>query len=64
MDDPLSAVDTHVAQHLFEQCIMGLLRHKTRVLATHHTRFLRQADLVVVMEEGRIVHCGKQWTHI
>ena len=23
LDDPLSAVDTHVGRHLFEQCIQG-----------------------------------------
>ena len=51
LDDPLSAVDAHVAQHLFEQCITGLLRDKTRILVTHQTRFLAQADLVVVRVE-------------
>ena len=47
MDDPLAAVDAHVASHLFTHCIMGLLRSKTRVLCTHHTKFLQQADIVV-----------------
>ena len=28
MDDPLSAVDTVVANHLFEKCICGLLENK------------------------------------
>ena len=58
LDDPLAAVDPHVAHHLYERCIMGLLGSKTRVLATHHTRFLRAADLVVVMDRGRICASG------
>ncbi|XP_078671973.1 ATP-binding cassette sub-family C member 10-like [Branchiostoma floridae x Branchiostoma belcheri] len=58
LDDPLAAVDAHVAEHLFSQCIMGLLKDKTRILCTHHTRFLQEADLVVVMEAGRIVKTG------
>ncbi|XP_018564831.1 probable multidrug resistance-associated protein lethal(2)03659 [Anoplophora glabripennis] len=53
-DDPLSAVDTHVAKHLFEECIIKYLRKKTRVLVTHQLQFLKQADLVVVLEEGKI----------
>ena len=30
LDDPLSAVDVHVAHHLYTHCIMGLLQGKTR----------------------------------
>ena len=30
LDDPLAAVDSHVASHLFKHCIMGLLKDKTR----------------------------------
>ena len=52
-------MDAHVAKHLFEQCIMGVLRNKTRVLVTHHTQYLQYADLVVVMEDGRILQCGE-----
>lgn len=35
LDDPLSAVDAHVGRHLFDRCICGLLKDKTRVLVTH-----------------------------
>ena len=58
LDDPLSAVDAHVAKHLFKRCIMGLLRNKTRILCTHHVNFLKDADYIIVMEEGKIVQTG------
>ena len=35
LDDPLSAVDTSVAAHIFEHAIMGLLKEKTVILVTH-----------------------------
>lgn len=35
LDDPLSAVDSHVGRHLFDQCIRQHLREKTVVLITH-----------------------------
>ena len=59
MDDPLAAVDAHVGAHIFSQCIRGLLKNKTRILCTHHTEYLWEADLVVVMENGAIVAEGK-----
>ncbi|XP_041456122.1 ATP-binding cassette sub-family C member 10-like [Lytechinus variegatus] len=58
LDDPLAAVDAQVGQHIFSKCIMGLLRHKTRILCTHHTRFLVDADVVVVMEDFKILKKG------
>lgn len=30
LDDPLSAVDSHVGKHLMDQCIRGLLKNKVR----------------------------------
>ncbi|KAG7215736.1 hypothetical protein INR49_021957, partial [Caranx melampygus] len=60
LDDPLSAVDAHVGQHIFDQVIgpRGLLKDKTRVLVTHGLSFLSKADLVVVMENGQISEMG------
>uniref|UniRef100_H2YA76 ATP-binding cassette, sub-family C (CFTR/MRP), member 10 n=1 Tax=Ciona savignyi TaxID=51511 RepID=H2YA76_CIOSA len=37
LDDPLAAVDQHVAGHIFHECIDGLLGGTTRILCTHHT---------------------------
>ncbi|XP_018579794.1 probable multidrug resistance-associated protein lethal(2)03659 isoform X2 [Anoplophora glabripennis] len=52
-DDPLSAVDTHVGNHLFEECIMTYLKNKTRILVTHQLQFLKKADLIIVMNNGK-----------
>ena len=49
LDDPLSAVDTHVGRHLFEQCILDYLGTKTRILVTHQLQYLKRADVIVVM---------------
>jgi hypothetical protein len=35
LDDPLSAVDAHVGQFIFSECIMGALAEKTRVWVTN-----------------------------
>ncbi|XP_050294891.1 ATP-binding cassette subfamily C member 4-like [Anthonomus grandis grandis] len=58
LDDPLSAVDAHVAKHLFEGCIRGHLSGKTRILVTHQVQFLKGADLIVVMNNGKIEQMG------
>ncbi|XP_040014052.1 multidrug resistance-associated protein 1-like [Xiphias gladius] len=60
LDDPLSAVDAQVGQHIFDRVIgsRGLLKDKTRVLVTHGLSFLSKADLVLVMEQGQISEMG------
>ncbi|KAM4632385.1 multidrug resistance-associated protein 1-like isoform 2-T2 [Discoglossus pictus] len=60
LDDPLSAVDAHVGQHLFEQVVgpSGLLKDKTRVLVTHGVSFLPQMDMIIVMSDGAISEVG------
>ncbi|KAJ3127452.1 Multidrug resistance-associated protein 4 [Nowakowskiella sp. JEL0407] len=59
LDDPLSAVDTKVGRHLFEKCIMGILRTKARILVSHQLQFIRDCDKVVLLEEGSVVGFGK-----
>ncbi|KAH8420816.1 hypothetical protein KR222_005629 [Zaprionus bogoriensis] len=54
LDDPLSAVDTHVGRHLFDQCMRGYLREEMVLLVTHQLQFLEQADLIVIMDKGKI----------
>ncbi|PMD34604.1 ABC multidrug transporter-like protein [Hyaloscypha variabilis F] len=54
MDDPLSAVDAHVGRHIFDNAIMGLLKDKSRILATHQLWVLNRCDRVIWLEEGKI----------
>src|SRR6185437_7603136 len=35
LDDCLSAVDAHVGKSIFDKCITGILKNKTRILVTH-----------------------------
>nr|XP_025846743.1 multidrug resistance-associated protein 7 isoform X4 [Vulpes vulpes] len=58
LDDPLAAVDADVASHLLHRCILGVLSHTTRLLCTHRTEYLEKADLVLLMEAGRLLRAG------
>ncbi|KRF85612.1 multidrug resistance-associated protein 1 isoform X5 [Drosophila virilis] len=60
LDDPLSAVDSHVGKHIFEEVIgpKGMLAKKTRVLVTHGITFLPQTDKIYVMKMGEISENG------
>uniref|UniRef100_A0A3B3VBR8 ABC-type glutathione-S-conjugate transporter n=1 Tax=Poecilia latipinna TaxID=48699 RepID=A0A3B3VBR8_9TELE len=60
LDDPLSAVDSHVGKHLFDKVIgpNGLLKDKTRILVTHGVSFLPWVDEVVVLVNGRVSEVG------
>ncbi|CAK4290378.1 unnamed protein product [Aphanomyces euteiches] len=58
-DDPLSALDVHVAGAVFQEYIQNLLADKTVILVLNsHYHFLPKADRVLVMEDGTIVGDG------
>ncbi|XP_043284010.1 probable multidrug resistance-associated protein lethal(2)03659 [Venturia canescens] len=54
LDDPLSGLDIHLQQRLFDQCISGYLNGKTRILVTHQPRHLQSADTVVLIDRGLV----------
>eukprot|EP01038_Epipyxis_sp_PR26KG_P009325 gene9325-12563_t len=58
LDDPLSAVDAHVGQFLFKECIQSALSGKTRLLVTHHVQYLSRCDMVIVLEDGLLKAFG------
>ncbi|GAB4862031.1 ATP-binding cassette sub- C member 9 [Ancistrocladus abbreviatus] len=58
LDDPFSAVDAHTGTQLFQECLMGILKDKTTLYVTHQVEFLPAADLILVMQNGRIAQAG------
>ncbi|CAG9537242.1 unnamed protein product [Cercopithifilaria johnstoni] len=60
LDDPLSAVDSHVGKHIFEKVIghNGLLRDKARILVTNNLAYLNKVDTVAYMQDGKLVAYG------
>ncbi|XP_040070390.1 multidrug resistance-associated protein 1 [Ixodes scapularis] len=60
LDDPFSAVDVHVASHLFEHVVgpTGALKSKTRILVTHSVTVLPQVDWIVLLDKGGIKEQG------
>ncbi|UMM38706.1 hypothetical protein L5515_016086 [Caenorhabditis briggsae] len=61
LDDPLSAVDSHVGKHIFENVISsatGCLATKTRILVTHGLTYLKHCDKVIVLKDGTISEMG------
>ncbi|CAG8620597.1 18107_t:CDS:10 [Acaulospora morrowiae] len=58
LDDPLSAVDAHVGNSLFENCICGSLKSKTRILVTHKLGILQNVDYIIYMEDGEVAEQG------
>ncbi|KAK7601741.1 hypothetical protein V9T40_009182 [Parthenolecanium corni] len=58
LDDPLSAVDTHVGKHLFDECIKGFLKNKTCILVTHQLQYLSNVDHIILFEQGSVLAEG------
>lgn len=60
LDDCLSAVDSHTAQWIFNQCIMGpLMANRTCIMVTHNIPLcVPSCRFVVTMNNGRIADQG------
>ncbi|KAJ2683530.1 hypothetical protein IWW39_005444 [Coemansia spiralis] len=60
LDDPLSAVDAHVARHLFDQVLgpVGLLKSRCRIHATNAIQFIGKCDSVLMLQDGLVAESG------
>ncbi|KAG0272986.1 hypothetical protein BGZ95_011219 [Linnemannia exigua] len=60
LDDCLSAVDAHTAEHIYGKCLVGpIMKNRTCILVTHHVRLcIPTAKLVVLMSNGEIALQG------
>jgi ATP-binding cassette subfamily B protein len=57
LDDALSSVDTLTEERILEG-LENAMRGRTVILISHRVSTVRQADLIVVLEHGRIVERG------
>ncbi|XP_045395742.1 ATP-binding cassette sub-family C member 5 isoform X2 [Lemur catta] len=58
LDDPLSALDAHVGNHIFNSAIRKHLKSKTVLFVTHQLQYLVDCDEVIFMKEGCITERG------
>jgi ATP-binding cassette subfamily C (CFTR/MRP) protein 4 len=58
LDDPLSAVDVHVANIIFYECIRNDLKNKCVILVTHQVQFLGNVGKVLLLDKGRVTASG------
>ena len=58
LDDPFSALDNIVGRQILQQCLLGMLGNKTRILVTHRLDYAMVADRIIVVERGRIKEVG------
>jgi ATP-binding cassette subfamily B protein len=57
MDDALSAVDTYTEEEILRQ-LAGVMRQRTSIVVSHRVSTVRDADQILVLDEGRIVERG------
>ena len=57
-DDVLSAVDARVGKHIVNNLFNGLLKYKTRVLATHQLSLIQTADKVIYLNGDGTIDFG------
>ena len=58
LDDVLSAVDTHTEARILEG-LRGNLKGRTAFVISHRVTAVKDADLILVLEEGRVVERGR-----
>ncbi|XP_012496432.1 PREDICTED: ATP-binding cassette sub-family C member 9 [Propithecus coquereli] len=59
-DDPFSALDIHLSDHLMQEGILKFLQDdkRTLVLVTHKLQYLTHADWIIAMKDGSVLREG------
>jgi ATP-binding cassette subfamily B protein len=57
LDDALSAVDTYTEEEILHR-LRGVMRQRTSIIVAHRVSTVRDADLILVLEHGRIRERG------
>jgi ATP-binding cassette, subfamily B, multidrug efflux pump len=57
LDDALSAVDTYTEEEILSR-LRGVMRERTSIIVSHRISTVRGADVIFVLDEGRIAERG------
>ncbi len=57
LDDSLSAVDTQTEERILER-LREIMKERTSILISHRISTVKEADQIIVLEEGKIVERG------
>ena len=57
LDDALSAVDTYTEEEILSR-LKGVMRERTSIIVSHRVSTVRDADLILVLDRGRIIERG------
>ena len=57
LDDALSAVDTHTEEEILTR-LRAVMRQRTSIVVSHRISTVREADLILVLDHGRVVERG------
>ena len=57
LDEATSSVDTRTEQHI-QDAMVNLMKDRTSVIIAHRLSTIRDADFIVVLDQGRIVETG------
>ena len=57
LDDALSAVDTHTEEAIVSR-LRAVMRQRTSIIVSHRISAVRDADLILVLDDGRVVERG------
>lgn len=57
LDDALSSVDTFTEEKILAQ-LRGVMRERTSIIISHRISTVRDADVICVLDEGRIIERG------
>ena len=58
LDDALSAVDTYTEEEILHR-LRGVMRERTSIIISHRISTVRDADQIIVLDEGRLVERGR-----
>ena len=57
LDDALSAVDTHTEEAILSR-LRVVMRQRTSIVVSHRVSTVRDADLILVLDDGRVIERG------